>query len=123
MGEIVYGLPDETDLTFFIGTELQQVCIGRHEVILRFGDDLSITVESDIGHRSTLGELDAVFKTIVPAAMVLCNLINAMVSSASVKSPGTLVLQFSNGEALEIYDSNTSYESYQIACGDRLIVV
>jgi hypothetical protein len=70
-----------------------------------------------------LGELDAVFKTIVPAAMVLCNLINATVSSASVKSPGTLVLQFSNGEALEIYDSNTSYESYQIACGDRLIVV
>jgi hypothetical protein len=72
LGEIVYGLPDETDLTFFIGTELQQVCIGRHEVILRFGDDLSITVESDIGHRSTLGELDAVFN--FTAALRPCTL-------------------------------------------------
>jgi hypothetical protein len=119
----MHGLPANIDLAFLQNRELQQVCIGRHEAILHFGDDVSITIFSDIGHRSELGEIDAIYKRIMPAAPTLCNLINASITKASAAGPGTLVLVFSTGEELEIYDSSSAYESYHIANRDNLIVV
>jgi hypothetical protein len=45
----LYGLPAGIDFRFFIGLEVTQVCIGVHELILRFSDDVTVAVEGDLG--------------------------------------------------------------------------
>lgn len=118
----MYGLPENTDLSFFNGKILLQVCIGYNEVILRFDGDVSITIQTDIAHKS--GDVfTALYKTIIPSAAMLVSFIHKSISKASAKSPGTLVLEFSNGEGLEIYDTSSEYESYQIMHDANLIVV
>jgi hypothetical protein len=117
------GLPSDIDLSFLVGQELQQVCIGRHEAILHFGDAVSICIESEIGHKSNLGKLTAIYKTIAPSASMLVSLINSSIVKAYAESPGTLVLELCNGQVLEIYDANSEYESYQISYDNRVIVV
>jgi hypothetical protein len=118
------GLPPDIDLSFFAGKELHQVCIGRHQAILHFDDNVSLSIESEIAHISHQGEIMAIYKTIPSAAPTLVSLLNRTVKSATSKPPGTLILEFSNSEILEIYDSNAPhYESYQIGFGDKIIVV
>ena len=101
----MHGISAATDLNFFLDRILEQVCIGCSEAILRFGDDVSITVMTDISHTSSAGELTAIYKTIKPSASMLVNLINLSVKKASAMPPGTLILEFSNGDKLEIYDT------------------
>jgi hypothetical protein len=118
----MFGLPPEVDLTFFDARELEQVCIGAHVVILNFDEDVSLTIEGDICHRSSAGAVTT-FVSSASAASTLVRLINAKVLTALRIHPGTLSLQFSNGETLEVPDTNEYYESYQIRHGQRLIVV
>jgi hypothetical protein len=51
----VYGLPLEQDFTFFVGLVLLQVCFGRHELILNFDGDTSITIEGNLGLQEVTG--------------------------------------------------------------------
>lgn len=123
----MYGLSADVDLSFLVGRELHQVCIGRHQAILYFPDptagDVSISIETDIGHKSKIGELTALYKTIIPAAPTLVSLMNCIIVKAFAAPPGTLVLVFSNDEVLEVYDTSLEYESYQISYGGKVIVV
>jgi hypothetical protein len=43
----MYRLPRETDLSFLLGAELLQVCVGMNEVILHFDREIRITVMAD----------------------------------------------------------------------------
>jgi hypothetical protein len=118
----MYGLAENTDLSFLKGKQLLQVCIGCNEVILHFDRDLSINAQTDIGHSS--GKvLSAVYKTPIAAAPVLVRFLHESVVNASVVLPGTLILEFSNGEGLEIHDASSQYESYQINYDGKTIVV
>lgn len=44
----MHGIPEDTDLSPLVGASLEQLCIGLHEIILRFGDRLSLTVEGEL---------------------------------------------------------------------------
>ena len=118
----VFGLPANIDLTFFIARRLLQVCVGANEIILNFDDELSLTIESDIRHSTSAGEVRA-FSSSVKAAATLVRLIECTVETAYRIEPGALALRFSNGETLEVLDSNAEYESYQIRHRQRFIVV
>jgi hypothetical protein len=118
----MYGLPRDTDLGFFKGKLLLQVCTGVNEVILRFDGDISLTIQTDIAHRS--GEvLTALYKLSIPATPMLLRLLHSSVIRTEIKAPGTLILEFSNGEAIEIYDTSSQYESYHITYDNRMIIV
>ncbi len=119
----MYGLPAGVDLSFLVNRELHEVSIGRHAAILRFDQEVSISISTDIAHISQLQEISAIYKTTIPAAAMLTSFLNATIIEAGRKPPGTLVLKFSNNEQLEIYDTCAEYECYQIAHGDELIVV
>jgi hypothetical protein len=119
----MYGLSADTDLSFFADKLLGQVCIGYSEAILCFGDDVSITIQTDISHVSSAGEGTAVYKTIRPSAPMFVALLHCSVVRASALPPGTLVLEFSYRERLEIHDSTSQYESYLITHGEKVIVV
>ena len=119
----MHGLRSDIDLSFLVGQELQQVCIGRHVATLCFGDNVSVCIECEIAHKSNLGEVTALYMTKLPCASMLVDFINTTIIKAYGNPPGTLVLEFSNKEVLEIYDSNTVYESYHITSGEKTIVV
>lgn len=119
----MYGLPLDTDLRFLEERALQQVCIGANEAILNFDDGVSLTIQTDVAHMSPEGNLIALYRSILPSVPTLVGLINATVKNARAMSPGTLVLRFSTGDVLEIYDSSTEYESYQVWHGSDVIIV
>src|SRR5487761_1095526 len=114
----MFGLPPDIDLGFFNARELLQVCIGANEVILNFDDDLSLTIETELIHRPTAGTATA-FKDAISAAPMLSRLINTKVLTALRIDPGTLSLRFSNGDTLDVSDTSSVYESYQIRHGQR----
>jgi hypothetical protein len=119
----MFGLPVGTDLSFLIGRDLEQVCFGRHEVVLRFGDAVSISVESEMGYKSGCEPLVR-YVDIISSAPALCSLLSSSITNAVPRSAGTLALEFSNGDVLEVYESNgESYESYRISHGEKMIVV
>jgi hypothetical protein len=123
------GLPADTDLTFLVGAELVDVCIGHNEVILHFlpADDPtapypSITIESEVrlvfpNKREFTSDAPL---TIGPALLAL---LRVPITGASAAPPGTLRLQLSSGHVLEVIDSSEHHESYTITNGDRVIVV
>jgi len=118
----MYGLPEKTDLSFLKGKQLLQVCIGYNEVILHFDGHTSINAQTNIGHSSDRPQ-SAIYETSIAAAPVLVRFLHESVANASVVRPGTLVLEFSNGENLEFYDTSSQYESYQINHDGKTIVV
>jgi hypothetical protein len=118
----MYGLPQDTDLRFLRDKLLLQVCTGVNEVILRFDGDISILIQTDIAHRS--GQVrTALYELPIPATPMLLRLLHSSIVRTEIKPPGTLVLEFSNGEAIEIYDTSPQYESYHITYDGKMIVV
>ena len=118
----MYGLAENTDLGFFTGKALLQVRTGVNENILYFEGDITLNISTDIGHKSG-DEFTAIYKTAIPATPMLVRLLHYSVVRATVKLPGTLILEFSNEEAIEIYDTSTRYESYHITYDGKIIVV
>jgi len=118
----MYGLQSETDLSFLLEKELEQIAIGRHQAILRLDGGVEISIESDLEHRLPSGK-GMLYSDVAAAASALASLLNSTIKSYSIEPPGNLKMFFSNGDALVIYDSNPSYESYQVRNGEQLIVV
>ena len=119
----VYGLSADADLRFLVGRELIQICIGRHQAAMHFfPEGVSILIETEITCRTPDGQAKR-FETIPESAPMLVSLLNAVVTHVSVRPPGTLRLEFDSDHTVEIEDTSTSYESYQIRNGDQLIVV
>ncbi len=51
----MYGLDESVDLSFMVGKELDQVCVGLYQVILNFSDRLTILIESNCELQTTDG--------------------------------------------------------------------
>jgi hypothetical protein len=118
----MYRLPHDVDLSFFCNRTLFQVCIGANEMILNFGEGLSITVTSSIGWTGRTGAHDT-YEDFSKAASAIVTLLDDLVTSAHGDAKGTLSLNFHSGIKLEFYDNSDQYESYLIKNGDKLIVV
>ncbi len=118
----MYGLPKDLSLEFLFGQTLLQVCIGAHDLILNFDNDVSMTVTSRIGCAgadATEHEYDDFKK----AASDLMVFLNQTIAKAEGREDGTLRLAFDTGETLTIYDDSAEYESYTIRHGEKVIVV
>src|SRR5690242_2846743 len=108
----MYGLQLGTDLSFLKGKRLFQVCVGMTDIILQFDENVSITITgADMAHRSEAGEETAVYRRSIPSAPMLMGFLHESIESWSIEEPGTLILEFSNRQALEIRDSSPHYES------------
>jgi len=122
MSDPMYGLPEDIALEFFVGLNLDQICIGAGDIILRFQRGVSLSMYCDLTF-CEIGRPPAVFPCHPLTASVLTKLLNYSIVMASRKNHGTLILEFSNGNSLAIHDSNEGYESYVINNGDKAIVV
>jgi hypothetical protein len=110
----MYGIPDNTDWSFLVGKELIQVCIGLHDVSLRFHEDVSIGIRSDFEHKPVAYSV-ASTPGLTEKAVTLVSLLGSKIVKATTHGPKTLVLSFSNTEYLKIYDNSDSYESFEVS--------
>ena len=118
----MYGLPPDLNLRFFKGLALNQVCVGAHDVILRFHPDTSLTIGSTMRFEPAEGEAVEI-KDYRATAGSLLGLIGHPVHRAHRTEEGALRLEWEQGDALELHDSSPHAESYTIRHGDSLLVV
>ena len=122
----MHGLSPDTDLGPLNGSTLTFVGFGEHQVQLAFyGDDLthrSISIEGDYVV-TTSGREPIVVSEARAGAVGLLSLLSRTVARASVPTDGTVRIDFDDGSVVEVLDSSTRYESYQVNLGDRLLVV
>ena len=116
---------DPEDVSFFVGKTLSVVTISMHQIILIFDDDLTVNCESPIAHINRL-EMRDEFEFFGNAASVICQLLERTVEGAKRTPEGSLLLDFSNGETIELTKKEQGpffYESYVITYKGGTIVV
>lgn len=119
----MYGLPADVDLSFLVGAEVIQVCIGSQQAQIHFfPEGISIFVETDITFRGPAGQVSR-YESIPESGPSLITLLHDVVKEARAETPRTLRLEFASGAVLQIEDTSEQYESFQIKHGDLLIVV
>lgn len=118
----MYGIPVGETFAFIEGRVLEQLCFGRHELILNFDDGLSITVEGALGI-TLAGAGEFVVDDALDIASVLAGLISDTVTAIEVNDPRSFSMRFAQGHIVRLIDSSRRYESFQVRHGDYLIVV
>jgi hypothetical protein len=108
----MYGLPTDTDLSFLNDCELNQICVGLHEVILNFQGEVSIYVGGDYDIDGNAGTPQELFR-----------FLGSRITAATNAGNGTICLSFMDDRRLSIHDSETHYESYTITAPEKYIVV
>ena len=119
----MYGLDMTIDLSFLIGREAIHIAIGQYQVIFAFDESVSISVESEFRLISPKGDVSTWQGRAPETAAAALRLVGAKVEKISGQKDGTLTLTFSGGDILTILDSSKEYESYDISCPGRTIVV
>lgn len=118
----MYGLNKEVDLSFFLGNELIQVCIGLHQLILNFSGDISISIECEFFHLSKGRALNK-SSELLDSARSLLSTLGCCVTDINNLGNGNLEIKLSNGDIIQINDSNEDYESYSIITPNENIIV
>ena len=126
----MYGLSSDIDLTFLRGLNLIKVCVSPARVQFHFCQPGSTTSDTgisvDINYRHRHGDKEYEWSPGIPlsnSCSVLL-LIGASIADLQGDSDGTLLLRFTNGDSLTLYDETTMYEAYHIWHGtDPLIIV
>jgi len=118
----MYGLNKNSDLSFLIERQLRQILVGLHQVQLYFEDDISIYMECQFDHVSN-GKSKVLSEKLPSSASSLLQLIGSKITHIKNHGNGDIEIIFSNQNILKIFDSNESYESYQISGpGIQLII-
>ncbi len=118
----MYGLSKNIDLSFLLGAQLGQVCIGLNELILHFDKDILLTVTSECDYENidgTIIRIDSYKKE----ATIICDMLGCIIKEVKSDVSGMLILKFSNMVTFTIYDDSKHYESYLIQCGGRRDIV
>jgi hypothetical protein len=104
-----------------LGRELLQVCFGLYQIILNFDEDTSISLECEfrLTETNTLQQGDQ--RSDLDSHVI--RLLGSRITNVTNKGEGQLLIHFSSGSSLEIFDSNPSHESYHITHGKEMIIV
>lgn len=120
----MYGLKQDIDLSFLKGRELTQIAIGLYHISFRFDEDVAISVEAEFHYFD--GETEWTWKYQPNSSAVAGRalaLLGSTIETFQANREGTLTLSFSNGQRLTVLDSSKEYESYDITCPGKTIVV
>jgi hypothetical protein len=111
----------KTDLSFFKGTTLVQICLGSNDLGLNFDiPSIQIMMQSEFGMR-VVGQDTALHD--LTEGQLLRSFLDREVSAASWGEMGTLVLTFARGDQVLIFDDSNQFESYTINRSGQIIVV
>ena len=111
----MYGVPDDEEMQFLVGQQVQQVCLGINEFILHFDKDASINVTGDAAMFYGLDEDQGRSSGDRPMiAAALTTLLDVPVTSVAKISREEIVIGFQNGARLALLDTDEHYECFTV---------
>jgi len=119
----MYGLPQDIDLSFLKGRQLESICFAAYQVNLHFDNGAMISIFGTFRHFIIGENPGGKAAQFFLSGSNLMRLLTQTVKKVQRQTDGTLELAFSNDDNLLIYDDTKQYESYHIKNGERLIVV
>ncbi len=108
----MYGLTNETDLTFLLRRQLEGVKVSKYQAQLYFTGSISISIES----QCELNKKPIAYED-------LRQLVGNSVFGVTIQDGGSINVVFIDGTRLSVFDSNSDFESYQITAPGITIVV
>ena len=118
----MYGLSKDEDLSFLIGRELQQVCVGNFQVILNFDNQTSINIECEFSVRGTAEHGPCEENRNINISK-LFGVLGHRVVGLTNKGDGDLEIKFSDGSLIAILDADANIESYTISDPNHMIII
>jgi hypothetical protein len=118
----MFGLNDSEDYNFLKLKRLIQICISQYQVILRFDDDISISVESAIRYKNRQGN----YYTYEDNKLIgsdFISLIGNKIHSIDCENSNILKLSFDTKEVIELINDSEAYESFNIFVDGKTIVI
>ena len=109
----MYRVDKALDLSFLLGTDLNQIALGRYDVQFIFDCTSKICLQS----RATVllnGEEIAEWNEDGWSSLEFQKILNESVLGFSVPTDRLIEIQFTNGFRLCLYDDSDQYESMQI---------
>lgn len=110
----MHGFSEDFKLDSVVGSEIQQICLGRHDVQFLFGSGTRICVQSLVEvfeGEELVATWDEERNWTTTAFQ---KLLGETVDSYAVLSKQTMAIRFQNGLQLRLHDNSTQYESLQI---------
>jgi hypothetical protein len=112
----MHGLSRDCDLSFLIGKEICQVAIGSYDVQFGWGNG-RISVWCRFHYKPAQTREEIVWAGENPeTATPTVRLLKASITDVRCSAEGTLQLEFSNGDHLDIFEDER-YESFSIQDG------
>jgi hypothetical protein len=115
------GLRRDVDLHNLVGAQVSQVCCAKFQCMLNFDVDIGVSIEGSCDYVSPLG-VTTLITSYIRHANLLCELVEARISSTDIDRNGGLSINFENGALLHLRNDNTTAESFQIRIGKSVLV-
>ena len=110
----MYRISEDINLNDIIGSEIQQIALGRYDVQFHFGSGRSICVQSHV----EVWEADVLIARWDEennwTSQLFQKLLNAKVQEYSVPNDRLLKIKFEGNIVLHLHDNSDQYESMQI---------
>ncbi|HET7582429.1 MAG TPA: DUF6188 family protein [Candidatus Limnocylindria bacterium] len=119
----MHGLPADLDLSFLVGAVLVRVEQSAHQPAVRLYFDGDVWVGIEATFRVATEMRDVMLGPSDDAATALAGFIGDSIQTAHGQTDGTLTINFSAAGLLELYDSSTEFECYQIHYGGSVLPV
>lgn len=116
------GIPEKIDEKLLLGARLIQVRIGENEVILRFDNETSVTLECEVSVATGKAAPRKSSHSVFTGTAVL-PLLGASVLEVTRISGLDLAIRFERDTSVTLHDSNARYESFSIINGDCQVIV
>ncbi len=118
----MHGVPEDLDLSDFVGSVLSQICFDQYQIQLHFYPDGSISVEGKWELRASDGELiDQSMPHQERDALRIHRCLGLSVVGYGVDAPESLAFSFDNGDVLRLFDSSRESESFTIEPGEIVV--
>jgi len=117
----MYGLARNEDISFFIGKDLIQLCLGQFVFGLVFSENTSISVEAGgftFKNKRYKGQEES-----HKACILHILLGKKVINTSHGKEDGDLVIEFDDGNSLTLHDDYKEFESYSFYNPQGLKVV
>jgi hypothetical protein len=116
----MHGIPKTTDFSFLLGKIVEQVCLGQYQTQIHL-DDANISIECRHVLFVAEGSREIVWDEFPSEG--ISKLLGQTLSGVTAGDSGALEFTFSAGDRLSLFDDSEQYESFQISCVDREIIV
>jgi hypothetical protein len=117
----MYGLPKTFNATFFVGLNVEMVCLNVNQIYVHFGPTVSLVIEAIF--EFTVDGRTVLVDSLPSGCGELAALLGQSVTSAVSTEDGTLTLSLSNGDGIRCWDSSEHYECYQVRNGESITIV